>query len=216
MIDNRSVGCNWSSIMKLQPIPNPNIYINSICTNPIQYAIYRTLTGQTTGMWCHLYRRFKIIHLVYYYKWKNSKHKPEYVPSIRLVAWCHDSLENTVLSTKTVLCGNLDLSRFKTLRIKLDLWERKRLSLTGNQSKFVIHSTPHNAHWLILHTPKCYRNRIEIFSLNMITKSYFLPFISSFHETYSRFASFEFLFTIERDTLVCFQNLISLFLEFLQ
>ena len=24
MIDNRSVGCNWLSIMKLQPIPNPN------------------------------------------------------------------------------------------------------------------------------------------------------------------------------------------------
>ena len=28
MIDNRSVGCNWLSIMKLQPIPDPNIDIN--------------------------------------------------------------------------------------------------------------------------------------------------------------------------------------------
>ena len=27
MIDNRSVGCNWLSIMKLQPIPNPMIYL---------------------------------------------------------------------------------------------------------------------------------------------------------------------------------------------
>ena len=26
MIDNQSVGCNWLSIMKLQPIPNPSIY----------------------------------------------------------------------------------------------------------------------------------------------------------------------------------------------
>ena len=27
MIDNRSVGCNWLSIMKLQPIPNPSMSI---------------------------------------------------------------------------------------------------------------------------------------------------------------------------------------------